>query len=153
MFQDLSKPELLYKCTHGLTQNVNECLNGLIWDRCPKSTYVEQECVALATFLAVLMFNDGDISFIKIFNELDITPGLFTWKGSKDSDVSRMALSAKKSSESVKKRRKTLRHIRKSYIYSTEENEGNAFAWRKALNKTLNGVFSIQQFCHIVKCL
>ena len=27
IFADLSKPELLRKCTHGLTQNVNECLN------------------------------------------------------------------------------------------------------------------------------
>ena len=114
VFQNLNKPELLCKCTHGLTQNVNECPNGLIWDRCPKSTYVEQECVALATV-------------IKIFNELNITPGLFTWKGSKDSDISRMALSTKKSSESVKKRRKTLRHIRKSYIDTAKENEGKTY--------------------------
>ena len=41
VFNDLSNPTLLQKCTHGLTQNVNECLNGLIWDRCPKTTYVE----------------------------------------------------------------------------------------------------------------
>ena len=45
---DFIEPELLYKCTHGLTQNVNECLNGLIWDRCPKSTYVEQELASSA---------------------------------------------------------------------------------------------------------
>jgi hypothetical protein len=32
VFEDLSKPELLNKCTHGLTQNTNECLNGQIWD-------------------------------------------------------------------------------------------------------------------------
>ena len=30
--------------------HVNECLDGLIWDRCPKSTYVEKETVALATY-------------------------------------------------------------------------------------------------------
>ena len=80
VFQDLSKTDLLSKCTHGLTQNVNECLNGLIWDRCPKSTYVEKETVALATYLAILKFKDGDISFLKIFSELDIVPGIFTSK-------------------------------------------------------------------------
>ena len=53
VFDDLSNKELLSKCTHGLTQNVNECLNGLIWDRCPKSTYVEQETLALATYLDI----------------------------------------------------------------------------------------------------
>ncbi|CAB4006174.1 Hypothetical predicted protein [Paramuricea clavata] len=87
IFADLSKPDLLRKCTHGLTQNVNECLNGMIWDRCPKTTYVEQETVALATYLAVLKFNDGDISFLKIFEALDITPGVFTCKGAQDCDT------------------------------------------------------------------
>jgi hypothetical protein len=90
IFTDLSKPELLRKCTHGLTQNVNECLNGLIWNRGPKTIYVEQETVALATYLAVLKFNDGDISFLKIFEDLDVTPGVFTGKGAQDCDTSRM---------------------------------------------------------------
>ena len=127
VFQDLSKTDLLSKCTHGLTQNVNECLNGLIWDRCPKSTYVEQETVALATYLAILKFNDGDISFLKIFSELDIVPGIFTSKGAQDCDNIRIRLSAKKSTEKVKKRRKALRHLRKHYIDNTEEQEGATY--------------------------
>ena len=81
IFEDLSNTDLLKKCTHGLTQNVNECLNGLIWDRCPKTTYVEHETVALATYLAILKFNDGDISFLKLFEDLDIKPGVFTFSG------------------------------------------------------------------------
>lgn len=127
IFNDLSKTELLSKCTHGLTQNVNECLNGLIWDRCPKSTYVELETVALATYLAILKFNDGDISFLKIFSDLDITPGIFTSKGAEDCDNARIKLSAKKSTEKVKKRRKTLRHLRKQYIDSAEDKEGATY--------------------------
>jgi hypothetical protein len=124
VFDDLSKLELLQKCTHGLTQNVNECLNGLIWDRCPKTTYVELETVTLATYLAVLKFNDGDISFLKLFKDLDIEPGVFTLKGAEKCDVSRIKLSAKKSKDSVKKQRKTLRHLRKKYIDDAEEKEG-----------------------------
>jgi hypothetical protein len=127
VFNDLSKKELLNKCTHGLTQNVNECLNGLIWDRCPKSTYVEQETLALATYLAILKFNEGDISFLKIFSELDITPGIFTNKGAEDCDTARIKLSARKSTEKVKKRRKTQRHLRKQYIDTTEEIEGATY--------------------------
>jgi hypothetical protein len=124
IYKDLSKPELLNKCTHGLTQNVNECLNNLIWNRCPKSIYVEQETVALATYLAILRFNDGDISFVKLFQDLDITPGKFTTKASEDCDNSRIEVSAKKSSEKVKKRRKLLRHLRKNYVDGIEEKEG-----------------------------
>ena len=124
IYDDLSKTDLLNKCTHGMTQNVNECLNGLIWDRCPKGTYVEQETVALATYLAVLKFNDGDISILKILSDLDVAAGIFTSKGAEDCDNARIKLSAKKVTEKVKQRRKTLRHARKHYIDTVEDNEG-----------------------------
>ena len=113
IFNDLAKPAFLNKCTHGLTQNVNECLNGLVWDRCPKSIYVEKETVELATYLAVLKFNDGDISFLKIFEDLDIQPGYFTCKGSQDCDRARIKSSVKKSSEKVKARRKNIKTFQK----------------------------------------
>ena len=128
IYKDLSKPELLSKCTRGLTQNVNECLNGLIYDRCPKTIYVEQETVAFATYLAVLKFNDGDISFLKLFNDLEITPGIFTCKGAEDCDNSRIKLSARKSTETVKKRRKVVRHLRNiDYIENIKEKEGVSY--------------------------
>ena len=102
VFNDLSNPDLLQKCTHGLAQNVNECLNGLIGDPCPKTTYVEQETVSLATYLAVLKFNDGDISYLKIFEDLNIKPGMFTCEGARKCDQSRIQLSAKKAKETGK---------------------------------------------------
>ncbi|CAB4021712.1 Hypothetical predicted protein [Paramuricea clavata] len=46
---DLSNSDLLQKYTHRLTQNVNKCLSGLIWDRCSKTAYVEQSTVAQST--------------------------------------------------------------------------------------------------------
>lgn len=109
IFDDLSKLELLKKCTNGLTQNVNQCLNGLIWDRCPKTTNVEQETVALATYLAVLKFNDGDTSFLKIFGDLDIEPGVFTLKGVEKCDAARIALSAKKKQRVGQKSKKYIK--------------------------------------------
>jgi hypothetical protein len=78
---------------------------------------VEHATVALSTYLAVVKFNDGDISFLKIFEDFkifeDIKPGSFTAQGCQDCDQSRIELSAKKSKETVKSRRKTLRHLRK----------------------------------------
>ena len=32
-FKDPSDPKLLEKCLHGQTRNVNESLNGLIWQK------------------------------------------------------------------------------------------------------------------------
>jgi hypothetical protein len=58
---------------------------------------------------------------------LDITPGIFTSKGAEDCDNARIKLSAKKSTEKVKKRRKTLRHLRKQYIDTAEDNEGATY--------------------------
>jgi hypothetical protein len=69
----------------------------------------------------------GDISFLKIFSDLVITPGIFTSKGAEDCDNARIKLSAKKSSEKMKKRRKTLRHLRKQYIDSAEDKEGATY--------------------------
>ena len=40
IYQDLADPSLLAKCLHGKTQNPNECLNKLIWSRCPKKVWV-----------------------------------------------------------------------------------------------------------------
>uniref|UniRef100_A0A0B7BM13 Uncharacterized protein n=1 Tax=Arion vulgaris TaxID=1028688 RepID=A0A0B7BM13_9EUPU len=42
VFKDLVDENLLRKCIHGKTQNTNECLNKLIWDRCPKEYFVEK---------------------------------------------------------------------------------------------------------------
>ena len=36
IFKDLSDPELLEKCLHGQTQNVNESLNSSVWQKCPQ---------------------------------------------------------------------------------------------------------------------
>ena len=55
---------------------------------------------------------------------MDIKPGVFTCKGDQECDTSRIKLSAKKTTEKVKQRRKTIRHLRKSYIDTTEANEG-----------------------------
>ena len=131
IFEELSNVTLLNKCTHGLSQNVNIFLNKMIWEWCSKTTYVEQETVAHATYLAILKFNDGDINLLKILSELDITPGMsitllleFTSKGAQECDDHQIKLSAKKSSEKVKKQRKTLRNIRKYYIDNAKHKGG-----------------------------
>ena len=90
----------------------------------PKTIYVEQETVALATYLAILKFNDGDISLLKMLTELGIVPGLFASKGAHDCDRDRINLSVKMSSEKVKKRRKVRRHLRKKHIDDAKDKEG-----------------------------
>ncbi|KAJ4429061.1 hypothetical protein ANN_26059 [Periplaneta americana] len=60
-FRALAKPDLLKKCVHGKTQNPNESLNQLIWKRCPKTLFVSSTIVQIATFVAILLYNDGNV--------------------------------------------------------------------------------------------
>jgi len=64
IFEDLSKPELLSKCLHGKTQNPNECLNKVIWSRCPKDGWAGHKTVQQAAYAAVGYYNDRHITFI-----------------------------------------------------------------------------------------
>ena len=43
IFDDLGNDNLLGKCLHGMTQNNNESLNGVVWKRVPKDIYVGRE--------------------------------------------------------------------------------------------------------------
>ena len=69
---------------------------------------MENETVALATYLEVLKFNDGDILFIKLFEDLNIKPGVFTCQGVQDCDESRVEktkepIESKENIEALKK--------------------------------------------------
>lgn len=59
IFKRLSTKELLQKCQKGLTQNANESLNNLIWQRCPKTMFFGKERVVSAVSEAVCVFNTG----------------------------------------------------------------------------------------------
>ena len=52
IYERLSKPELLDKCLHGLTQNACESFNSLVWQRCPKEHFF---WAGLSRFLPLLM--------------------------------------------------------------------------------------------------
>ena len=41
------------------TQNANECFNGMIWERLPKTKYVGFEKLKLGVFDAIVNFNYG----------------------------------------------------------------------------------------------
>ena len=78
IFKDLASTNLLSKCLHGKTQNANECLYKIVWDRCSKEYFVERDVVKEAAYSAVSHFNDGRIAILKVFESLHITPGRFT---------------------------------------------------------------------------
>ena len=78
IYDDLSNPELLEKCLDGRTQNNNECLNKLIWDRCIKEVWVGRNTLEQAVCMAVGCFNDGNVALLNLLRHLGISPGHFT---------------------------------------------------------------------------
>ena len=127
VFVSVSDDNLLQKCLHGKTQSNNESLNGLIWKHCPKDVFVGRITLELGVASAVIAFNDGLSGIIEVFNKLNIKPRTFCKKYCGFKDEKRITQMDRKSSDSVKQRRKLLRAHCKGCQDKCEENEGVSY--------------------------
>ena len=109
---------------HHKTQNVNESLNGLIWNRCPKSVYCSNKIIKIGVCSAIIAFKDGFYGLEKVFHELHFLPGYFFGSGALKSYNKRVVNSSRKASDATKKARKHLRAVRKGYLHMAAEKEG-----------------------------
>lgn len=124
----LGSDELLKKCLHGTTQNVNESINNVIWQKCPKRVYVGRQTVETGVASAVIAFNDGGQGLLPVFELLGINPGLFTINGLSTKDADRIKIMNKKETDGTKQRRKKLRSIRKGFQDTNIDKEGETYA-------------------------
>ncbi|GFX46468.1 uncharacterized protein TNCV_4549071 [Trichonephila clavipes] len=133
-YVELCTKELLTKCLHGKTQNSNECLNGVIWQRVPKEVFVCLKTLKYGALNAVIQFNDECKGCVEIFKKLNITPGYFTLKSYKHLDINRINDAERHSTPNVKERRKILRATRKkiNVLESKEELAGIGRVLRKS---------------------
>ncbi|GFW83736.1 uncharacterized protein TNCV_668491 [Trichonephila clavipes] len=119
-YLELCTKELLTKCLHGKTQNSNECLNGVIWQRVPKEVFVCLKTLKYGALNAVIQVNDGYKGSVEIFKKLNITPGYFTLKAYKHLDINRINDAERHSTPNVKQLRKILRATRGKNQYFRE---------------------------------
>ena len=78
IFIDLSNNSLREKSLHHKTQNVNESLNGLIWNRCPSQCTVV--IIKIGVCSAIIAFNDGFYGLEKVFGKSTQEKATsFTW--------------------------------------------------------------------------
>ncbi|KAJ8887125.1 hypothetical protein PR048_013340 [Dryococelus australis] len=75
LFRDLSEPELLKKCLHGRTQNPNESVNSVIWNRLPKTTFIRVRTLYFGVWDAVASFNEGNLIMCHMYGRLGFPPG------------------------------------------------------------------------------
>ncbi|GFS27558.1 hypothetical protein ElyMa_005281300 [Elysia marginata] len=127
IFKDLAREDLLRKCLQGKTQNNNECLNKLIWDRCSKEMFAERNIVKEAVNSAVAYYNDGSQSIIRLHQILGIQSKVYPSLLCSEQDRSRFLKSGIKCSEKAKKRRKTLRATKKGFLEKVHRAEGDVY--------------------------
>ena len=72
----LTQDTLLERCLHGGSQNTNESFHNMIWERCPKTTFVGRKRLCLAVADATIVYNDGELGRLNIFHTLGMEPGL-----------------------------------------------------------------------------
>ena len=124
-FKRLSDYSLLLRCLPGYSQNVNESLNSLIWNRGPKHRYKGPLAIETAVMSAILAFNSGTGSRQAVMNAANIPGGEFTLAGCAKKDQNRMPHSVRKAQAKEKERR---RKIRQAKLSVTQEKEGKSYA-------------------------
>ncbi|XP_047135810.1 uncharacterized protein LOC124812840 [Hydra vulgaris] len=125
----LSDDNLLKKCLHGKTQNNNETLNGMIWKRCPKDIYVCKTTVELDVASAVINFNDGSTGILKVLEGLGVVAGFYSNEFCVSNNARRIISMERKFLDSIKKRRKHIRGVRKGFKNTNESEEEQKYGY------------------------
>ena len=124
----LSEDALLTRCLDGKTQNQNESINGMIWDRVPKEVFVGAEILELGVYDAVSHFNIGSQAALDILANTGIEPGAFCIEEMRNNDKLRVNKAVYKERDTSKRKRKLLRARRKQKGDQAKQNEGEVYA-------------------------
>ena len=127
IYKDLTDDSILQRCLHGRTQNANEALHGLIWQRCPKSIYCGRKTLEVGVASAVCTINDGLVSMKYVLERMNLKPGAQLEQGFVKSSSKRARQSTRRSSEKAKRRRKELRASRKGWADAEKESESGTY--------------------------
>lgn len=104
-FMPLSETKLLEWCVLGATQNRSECINSLVWVRCPKHKHHAAKVICCGVASAVLHFHSGAASRERVMKRLSIPAGKFTKRASLLRDKKRVYKSDLQATTKEKKRR------------------------------------------------
>lgn len=121
VFQDLAAPQLLKKCIHGQTQNPNESLNSVIWNRLPKTVFVGLKTLHFGVYDAIASYNEGYIVKCDTIKRLRINLGKNMVQAMLRADKDRVYWAQHHSQELFKKSRQSRRQKKRK----VEDEEAN----------------------------
>lgn len=122
VFVKLTEDELLQKCSHGGTQNANESLHNMIWNRCPKTVFVGRTRLEISVYDAVTVFNEGEGARVNVFELLGLKCGKYMLEMMQALDTKRVASAtsqATKTSKVQRKQRRMSKTQEKDSVYQT----------------------------------
>ena len=102
----------------------------MIWNRVPKATYIDLDVLSVGDYDAIAHFNIGEKIALDIMELLKIDPGYYMTKCCRSVSIHCRRSSIYRMSEPQKKRRKVLRHSKKSSKTKTLKTEGTSYEKR-----------------------
>lgn len=106
----LSTDDLLQRCSLGKTQNANEALHGLIWSKCPKTTFTAKRRVEAAAGEGICVYNEGYLLTVtQLQAKVGVSPGSNTAHHAEKKDSHRLRLKKERATEKYKKYKKLLK--------------------------------------------
>ena len=105
IYERLSEPALLQRCLPGYTNNANESINSLVWNKCPKHKWHGSKRITMAANAAALHFSCGATMKHHIMREAGLAVGPHTKKASKRRDSGRVKQAVTRVQEKHKKYR------------------------------------------------
>ena len=111
----------------GATQNRNECINSMVWVRCPKHKHHGVKVVRCAVASAVCHFHSGATSRLRIMERLSIPGGASTRLASNAKDNKRKRKSDLQATEKEKKRRQGEQLLRTRREEALRDAEGDTY--------------------------
>ena len=115
------------KCLHSKTHNQNECFNGIIWERIPKTVYVRYDQLQLGIYDAISHFDIGKKAIIEVYQALNIDPGRYMMISCSALNRRRLYHAGTKNKQETKDRRKALRGEKKNKEDNDVEKEGTTY--------------------------
>ncbi|CAB3996136.1 Hypothetical predicted protein [Paramuricea clavata] len=112
LFDRLSEKKLLKRCLPGLSQNANESVNSLVWNRCPKHRNRGIKYVETAAASAIMQFNIGAAGRHGVMKELEISGGYYTKAGSGKKNKKRVKQANARAQKKFKEARQKIRQAK-----------------------------------------
>ena len=119
IFKGLSTDSLLQGCQRGLTQNQNESLNNMVWDRCPKHVLCGISRLQISVCEAVITFNSGAYARKQVLDNIGLITSRNNSAAFENENKKRIRDANRKILQKYKRLFHQLRSLQKKGIKST----------------------------------